>query len=129
VEADIDQDPDPDAAGQRYRIVTVRGDLGLATTAVLRFDLNGWGPGEGVQRLIVDLCQVTFLDASAVAVLRSAHARAERGGGWVRLVYTQQRIARLLADARLDTRFPCHADFADALAGRTSPPPGTPHRP
>jgi anti-sigma B factor antagonist len=117
----VDTDTDPDAAGQHYRVVTASGDLDLATTALLRFDLGGWDPGEGVQHLIVDLGQVAFLDASALGVLCTAAARAELGGGWLRLVYTQHRIALLLDAAHLDARFPRHANLADARAGRTSP--------
>lgn len=124
MEADIDQDPD--ITGQRYRVITARGELDIVTAADLSFDLDGWGLGEGVQRLIVDLCQVTFMDASALGLLCTALARAERDGGWVRLVYTQHRIARLLAAARLDAHFPRHADLADALVGRTSPAPVKP---
>ncbi|WP_405016199.1 STAS domain-containing protein [Kitasatospora sp. NBC_00070] len=113
----------PDAAGERYRIVTARGEFSLATTAVLRFDLNGWGPAEGTQRLIVDLGQLTNPDTSVLGVLSTAQARAERGGGWLRLVYTQPHVAQLLNLASLDIRLPCHATLADAIAGRTSAPP------
>jgi anti-anti-sigma factor len=122
---DVHNGQDPAAAGERYRIITVRGELDHATTALLSFDLNGWEPGEGVLRMVVDLGQITFLDGSALRVLCAAHTRAERDGGWLRLVYAQQRIARLLSATSLDIRFPRHATVADASAGRTSPPPPT----
>lgn len=117
---DTDIDRGPDAPGQNYRIVTARGGLGLATTALLRFDLDGWGPGEGIQRLIVDLAQVTSLDAAALGVLSAAHVRAEQGGGWLRLVHIRRPVVLLLRAAALDTRFPCYATVADARAGRVS---------
>ncbi|QMU76876.1 STAS domain-containing protein [Streptacidiphilus sp. PB12-B1b] len=119
--ADIDKDPG--AAEHRYRVIAPCGELNAATTAVLRFDLNGWGSREGAQRLVVDLSAVTFMDASVLRILCTAHGRADREGGWLRLVYTVPRIGTLLAATRLDVRFPCHATVADALAGRTCPAP------
>ena len=66
--------------------------------------------------LVVDLRQVTFMVCSPLGVLCSAQVRAGRGGGRLRLVYTQVGIIRLLAAAALQGRFPRHATVADALA-------------
>jgi len=117
------EDKQPDISAGRYRVVTTRGELDPATAAVLRFDLDGWGSQEGVQHLVVDLAEVTSMDTSALRILCTAHSRADREGGWLRLVYSGHRIGTLLAAAHLDTRFPHYASVTDALAGRTSPPP------
>ncbi len=115
----------PDAAAHRYRVVTPYGELGTATTAVLRLDLNRWSSREGVQRLIVDLSAVTFMDSSALRILCTAHGRADHEGGWLRLVYTLPQIGTLLTATHLTVRFPCHATVADARAGHSSPTPAT----
>ena len=72
---------------------------------------------------VVDLAKVTFMDTLALRILCTAHGRADREGGWLRLVYSGHRIGTLLAATRLDTRFPHYPTVTDALAGRTSPPP------
>lgn len=118
----MDADDDTTAV-QRYRLVSARGELDLATTALLRLDLDRWQARDGVRRQIVDLGQATFLDAPALRVLCAAHALADLDGGWLRLVYTHRSIASLLETARLEGRFPRHATIADAAAGRTSSPP------
>ncbi|MHA6763951.1 STAS domain-containing protein [Streptacidiphilus sp. PAMC 29251] len=64
MDADIDQEPE--AVGALCRVVTACGELDVATTAVLRMDLNRRGSPGGVRRLVVDLSAVTFMDASAL---------------------------------------------------------------
>jgi anti-anti-sigma factor len=117
------EDQHPDSSAGRYRVVTTRGELGPATAAVLRFDLDGWGSRDGVQHVVVDLAKVTLMDTSALRILCTAHGRADREGGWLRLVYSSHGIGALLAATHLDARFPHYATVTDALAGRTSPPP------
>ncbi|MHA6759721.1 STAS domain-containing protein [Streptacidiphilus sp. PAMC 29251] len=94
----VDADDDTTAV-QRYRLVSARGELDLATTALLRLDLDRWQACDGVRRQIVDLGQATFLDAPALRVLCAAHALADLDGGWLRLVYTHRSIASLLETA------------------------------
>lgn len=118
--------------GPGHRVITAYGELDLVAAAGLRFDLLGWSVradgaavdprGAGEWRLVVDLLQVTFMDCSPLGVLCAARARAERGGGWLRLVYTQDSITRLLKATGLQRRFPRHATVADALADRPAGP-------
>lgn len=113
----------------RHRVVTAYGELDLVTAEDLRFELRGRGVrgGGGAmdaagRGLVVDLLEVTFMDCVPLGVLCSARARAERGGGWLRLVYSQDRIVRLLTATGLRGQFPRHASVADALANRPADP-------
>lgn len=113
------------SVGADHRVVTAYGELDLVTVVDLRSELLGCGnhADSGVLGavgwcLVVDLLQVTFMDCSPLGVLCSARAQAERGGGWLRLVYTQDQIIRLLTATGLHRRFPRHASVADALADR-----------
>ena len=112
------------AVGPGHRVVTAYGELDLDTAQELRLDLLGCDAHGGRQVLgavgwclVVDLLQVTFMDCSPLGVLCSARGRAERGGGWLRLVYTQDKVTRLLTATGTRARFPRHATVADALAG------------
>ena len=92
------EDKQPDISAGRYRVVTTRGELGPATAAVLRFDLDGWGSRYGVQHVVVDLAKVTLMDTSALRILCTAHGRADREGGWLRLVYSGGQGLSLTVD-------------------------------
>ncbi|MEY9838472.1 STAS domain-containing protein [Streptacidiphilus sp. EB103A] len=112
----------------RHRVVTASGELDLVTAEDLRFDLlggiraGGGAMGAAGRGLVVDLLEVTFMDCAPLGVLCSARARAEHSGGWLRLVYAQDRITRLLTVTGLRGQFPRHATVADALANRPAEP-------
>jgi anti-sigma B factor antagonist len=113
--------------GPGHRVVSAYGELDLVTAEGLRFDLCGGGvlggaTGAEGSGLVVDLLEVTFMDCAPLGVLCTARARAERGGGWLRLVYTQDRITRLLKATGLGSQFPRHATVHDALANRPATP-------
>jgi anti-sigma B factor antagonist len=105
------------------------GELDLVTVAALRSDLLGCGIradqrvlGAVGRCLVVDLLAVTFMDCSPLGVLCTARSRAELGGGWLRLVYIQDQVVRLLAATGTDRRFPRYATVAEALADRPALP-------
>ncbi|MEU7154734.1 STAS domain-containing protein [Streptomyces sp. NPDC045456] len=93
------------------------GELDLSTAPALRDLLRG-NDAAPAARLIADLTAVSFMDTSALTELETALARSEADGGWLRLVYHQPAIGRLLRLADLIRRFLRCATVHDACAGR-----------
>jgi anti-sigma B factor antagonist len=79
-------------AADGYTIATLRGDLDVACTPVLREQLLAVLK-PGASRLIVDLSKVSFCDASGLAVLVSTGRRATLLGGTLRLVAPSPAVA------------------------------------
>ena len=112
------------------QVVTARGELDLATAWAFGIDLRGRPGRTGNAFLVVDLNLVTFMDCAALRELCGAARRREALGGWVRLVYGQPTIHRLLTAAHLSGPFPRHATVADARCGVVALPPNRfPHGP
>ncbi|KAA6223920.1 anti-sigma factor antagonist [Streptomyces albofaciens JCM 4342] len=103
------------------RIVRPVGELDLATSAALRDELRGNDAAPSA-RVIADLRRVTFIDSSGLEELRTAQARCEAVGGWLRLVYDHRSIDLLLQLTGLEQQFPRYADVDDARNGRPSLP-------
>ncbi|MFK8845156.1 STAS domain-containing protein [Streptomyces sp. Ac-502] len=99
------------------RTVRPAGELDLSTAPALRDLLRG-NDAAPEARLIADLTAVTFMDTSALTELETAHCRSEAAGGWLRLVYHQPAIGRLLRLTGLTRAFPCYATVQDACAAR-----------
>ncbi|KUJ40372.1 hypothetical protein ADK46_09890 [Streptomyces rimosus subsp. rimosus] len=99
------------------RTVRPTGELDLSTAPALRDLLRG-NDAAPAARLIADLTAVTFMDTSALTELETALARSEAVGGWLRLVYHQPAIGRLLRLTGLTRRFPRYATVQDACTGR-----------
>jgi anti-anti-sigma factor len=76
-------------------IAELAGELDLARAPALREQLLGLlRPGSS--RLILDLSQVSFADASGLAVLVGTGRRARRLGGFQRLAAVSPQVARVL---------------------------------
>ena len=72
----------------------------------------------GVQRFVLDLSAVPFLDSAGMAVLVSLLKRARQAGGDVRLVWPAEEAARRILHLTKFDRVFNMADSADAaLAG------------
>ncbi|MFI2236492.1 STAS domain-containing protein [Streptomyces chrestomyceticus] len=99
------------------RTVRPTGELDLSTAPALRDLLRG-NDAAPAARLIADLTAVTFMDTSALTELETAHCRSEAADGWLRLVYHQPTIGRLLRLTGLTRRFPRYATAQDACANR-----------
>jgi anti-anti-sigma factor len=101
-----------------YTIATLRGDLDVACTPVLREQLLAVLKPEA-SRLIVDLSKVSFCDASGLAVLVSTGRRATLLGGTLRLVAPSPAVAVALRLSGLLRQFDI---FPTVMAA------ATPHR-
>jgi anti-sigma B factor antagonist len=66
---------------------------------------------QGVERTIVDLSSVTFIDSTGLGVLVNAWNAAKERGGTVELVASDPRVVRVLAMTSLDQLFTVHASL------------------
>jgi anti-sigma B factor antagonist len=69
----------------------------------------------GVDRLVVDLSDVTFIDSTALGVLMGGVRRVRTAGGAMALVVTSRAVERVLSITGLDRVFTIHATRAAAL--------------
>jgi anti-anti-sigma factor len=100
---------------QGSRVVTVTGELDLATAAQLWTELEPLIVADAL--VVLDGTEMTFLDSSGLRVLLLAGKRAGTAGAVFRLVAPQPAVQRVLelsgASAHLETR----EDVTAALAG------------
>lgn len=102
-----------------YVVVQVDGEVDIATTGQLRTCLlDSLHQQEG--RLIVDLCNVPFMDCGGVNMLLSAQREALALGGEVRLAAPQPRVCRLLALTGLYLQLPPFPTVRAATEARTA---------
>jgi anti-sigma B factor antagonist len=94
-------------------VVRVAGEVDLATSPQLRAALAG-PPVDPSGRTIVDLCDVTFLDSTALSALVTAHVRFLDAGGDLRLVVDSPPVKRILAVTGLDQTFSIFPSVARA---------------
>ena len=102
-------------ATRRWRgwtVVEVNGDLDVHTSSLLRARLGGDAPGH--PGVVVDLCEVPFLDASGLGVLVEGRSRARAAGGTLRLA-GPARLARLLEIAGLEGVLPLYPSVEAAV--------------
>lgn len=96
-------------------ICRVRGDVDISCSPVLRERLlSALAPQRA--RLVLDLSQVTFMDASGLGALIAARRRSMLFGGGVRLVAPSSSVRRVLEASGLLSRFPVEANAPAAEA-------------
>jgi anti-anti-sigma factor len=78
------------------RTVVVRGALDVSTLARVSEQLDE-AMAARPSRLVVDLSDCSFVDASALAVLLEAHRRTSRSGAVLTLCGCSPRVLRLLS--------------------------------
>jgi anti-sigma B factor antagonist len=69
----------------------------------------------GLNRLVIDLSGVTFIDSTALGVLIGGVRRVNTAGGAMTLVVTSRAVERVLSITGLDRVFTIHATRAAAL--------------
>ena len=95
--------------------VALSGEIDIATASAVR-QVLAEAVGRAAVGVIVDLGEVTFIDASGLGVLAGAPSRARHLPGGIRLVAVPARVLRLLALTGLDRH------LAAFPAPRGSPP-------
>jgi anti-sigma B factor antagonist len=95
-------------------VLVVRGEIDIARARRLGSAINEV-LGTGRERLVIDLCDVEFVDSSALAVLVHARRRALRQDIELRLVCDVRSTLRVLAVTQLDRVFDIHRSREQAL--------------
>lgn len=83
-----------DQAVDGYRVVTVSGEVDVATAPRLRDGLES-AVGAAPARLVVDLSSVSFIDSTGLGVLIGVSKQADEAGVALRLVIAESRIIKL----------------------------------
>lgn len=103
-----------------YTVVTISGELGIASAPVLREQLFGL-LRPGASRIVIDLSEVIFCDASGLAVLVGASRRAGLLGGVLRLAAPAPLVATVLRLTGLHSRFEIFATVPEAIGAPDHP--------
>jgi anti-sigma B factor antagonist len=99
--------------GPGYVVVTVAGEVDIATVAELRERLAALAVS-GVP-LVADLDQVSFIDATGLGALVGAAREAAEHGTSLHLVCAQPQTRRLFRVTGLDRQIPLAHDLAEVL--------------
>lgn len=95
-------------------VVRLSGELDVATAPLLRERFEAL-VAAGNCRFVLDLGDLSFLDASGLRVLVHAQQRAVQEAGWVRLVRVRPMAQRVLRLVRLTQILPVFASLEHAL--------------
>jgi anti-sigma B factor antagonist len=98
-----------------HTLIAIRGELDIASTPSLRIALYAAlrDPGPVV---VIDLAEVTFCDASGLALLVGAYRRTRARGTAVVLAAPRPQVRRMLKATRLDRAFTVRTSVAEALS-------------
>jgi len=96
-----------------YPIVTVAGEIDIATAAGLRERLSELAASG--RPLVADLDQVRFIDSAGLAALVGAANRAAAHGGSLHVVCGRPRVRQLFRLSGLDRRLPPARTLDEAL--------------
>jgi anti-anti-sigma factor len=103
------------SAGSEPVEVTVAGELDVARSELSSAIDDALA--NGACRLVINLLDVSFIDSSVLRVLVLARREVESRGGWIRLVYTNHLIGRVIEVTGLADVLPQYASVESALAG------------
>ncbi|MER5960617.1 STAS domain-containing protein [Streptomyces sp. NPDC001893] len=99
-----------------WTVVEVSGELDVATRNQLGDHLEEVIAAHTPARVVLDMSQLEFCDASGLSVLVAAHHAAKDRQGQLRLVCPQRRIRRLLQITELSDVMPVFDTVAQATA-------------
>jgi anti-sigma B factor antagonist len=85
-------------------LITVAGEVDIATVPVLREELAG--PTASGKPIIVELDAVSFIDATGLGVLAGAASRTTAHGSSLHVVCARKQVRRLFTITGLDRHIP-----------------------
>ena len=100
-----------------YTVVWAHGEIDVATAPALMHELAGAVRAQQC-RVIVDLTQVTFMDASGLNALAIATRRADVRDGEVRLVGACGIVRKVLHITGLEQVLPIHSTIEESIGRR-----------
>jgi anti-anti-sigma factor len=95
-------------------VATISGELDLHNAAELRRRLAPLGEGRR-STVIADLCNVSFIDSTALGVLTALAKELRAGGGELVVATTDPRVRRLLEVTGLLKIMHCEPSLAEAV--------------
>ncbi|HWD84447.1 MAG TPA: STAS domain-containing protein [Solirubrobacteraceae bacterium] len=95
-------------------VLALSGELDIARTPRLRVAINEVLRAHPAA-LVIDLCQVSFADSTALALLLNAQRRATEQGTPLRLACNVATTLELLSLTRLDREFEIHRSRRSAI--------------
>lgn len=95
-------------------VLAIRGELDIVRTPRLQVAINETLRARPTA-LVIDLCAVTFIDSTALALLLNAQRRASHHGIPLQLACTDERTLGLLALTRLDREFQIQPSRREAV--------------
>jgi anti-sigma B factor antagonist len=96
-------------------VVEPQGRLDAASAKPFKDHVMQWAE-KGVQRLVIDLSQVRFLDSSGLGVLVSCLRQLTASGGDIKICGLRPEIQSLFAHTRLNKVFDIFATAEEAAA-------------
>ncbi len=96
-------------------VLAPAGELDLYAAADLRGQVLS-ALGGGIDRLVVDLLDVTFMDSTALGVLVDASRRLRANRGSLALVCRDRNILKVLEITGLSRLFRIHKSIPEAIA-------------
>jgi anti-sigma B factor antagonist len=97
------------------RVLELTGELDVAGAPRVA-KAAGHALAEDRTNLLIDLCDVTFIDSMGLSVLLTIKRRVIRRGGRLRVACAPGEVTRALEVTRLDLEFDLYATRAEALA-------------
>ena len=110
-------------AGGDY-VVSLGGEVDLYTAPELKQELHRL-VGDGATRLVIDMSDTTFVDATTLGVLLSVVKRVRPEGGTVVLVCPDRNVRRIFEITLLDRVFAIVDTRDEAFAELTSSAPAS----
>jgi anti-sigma B factor antagonist len=109
-----------------HAVVTMAGELDVAATGTLGRRLSAL-VGDGFVRIVIDLADLVFCDASGLGMLIKTAGLVGRRGGWLRIAAAGPMIDRIIGITGLRRVLPAYGTVEDALLDATSALPGVLH--
>ncbi|MEU0935617.1 STAS domain-containing protein [Embleya sp. NPDC005971] len=108
------------AVGAGHTLVTVHGEIDMDSGPILD-DALSRQVSAGLNRLLLDLSSVAFIDSFGLRILVRAERRAREAGGSLQLIAPTRAVARVLRLTGFTLMVAVHDTVQQALVAQDSP--------